>query len=95
MIDESARIERLERAVIEAAALLNIAYFAHQKLGLEGRGNSGLAHETRIFAMHFSDAETPKTPMHTMLKGDGRYWAWRLGLKVVLSASDQDVVDLL
>ena len=80
----SGRIVRLEKSLIEAYALLTVDYHAHQKMGLEGRGNSGLAHETRMFAMHFSEPETPKTPMHTILSGDGRYWKWRLDANEVL-----------
>jgi hypothetical protein len=35
-----------------------------------------------MFAQAFSDAETPKTPQHTMLKGTGRYWRfWTRNMK--------------
>jgi hypothetical protein len=65
----------------EAAELLRIAHHAHQKMGLEGEGNRGHSHEVRMFAMHFSQPETPKTPEHTILSGDGRFWKWWLAYK--------------
>lgn len=75
-------IERLRADLSEAEDLLQIAYYGHQKMGLEGRGADGLPHETRMFAQAFSDAETPKTPQHTMLKGTGRYWRfWTRNMK--------------
>jgi hypothetical protein len=67
----------LAKHLEEADELLEIAYYAHQKMGLEGRGNAGLPHETRIFAMHFSQPETPRTLEHVILSGDGRYWRFR------------------
>jgi hypothetical protein len=69
--------EATKKVLEEAWELLQCAYYAHQKMGLEGQGNRGLPHETRMFAAHFSQPETPKTPEHVILSGDGRYWKWR------------------
>lgn len=66
-------IERLRAELKEAEELLQTAFYAHQKMGLEGCGASGLSHEVRMFAQDFSIAETPKTPQHTILTGNGRY----------------------
>lgn len=77
--------DRTGRDVIEEAwALLHIAYQAHQKLGLEGKGDLGLSHEVRMFAAEFSQAEQPKTPQHMILSGTGRYWKWRNDVKELL-----------
>lgn len=68
----SEEIAMLKAQLREADQLLRIAHSAHQKLHMEGQGSSGLAHEVRMFALHFSRAEMPH--------GDGRfakYWAWR------------------
>ena len=70
-------LNEANRLINEAEKLLECAYYAHQKMGLEGCGNHGLSHEVRMFAMHFSQPETPKTPQHVILSGDGRYWKWR------------------
>lgn len=76
--DARAQIDRLEARLREADELLRCAHYAHQRLGLEGGGNRGYPHEVRIFAMHFSEAEEPKTPRRTILAGDGRFWRyWR------------------
>lgn len=74
----SAEIDRLKAELNEADDLLQVAYYAHQKMGLEGEGNRGHSHEVRVFAMHFSQPEKPKTPEHVILSGDGRYWKFRL-----------------
>ena len=67
----------IRKVLGEAWKLLEVAYHAHQKLGLEGQGNRGLPHETRMFAAHFSAPEPPKSQEHTILSGDGRYYEWR------------------
>jgi hypothetical protein len=76
-------IERLHELLQEAATLLQIAHYAHQKMGLEGQGNRGLPHETRMFAMHFSEPETPRTPEHIILAGDGRFRRWWAAYKAL------------
>jgi hypothetical protein len=82
---------RTLEALIEAEELLQVAHHAHQKMGLEGQGNRGLPHETRMFAAHFSQPEEPKTPDHTILSGDGRYFKWKKSLKAILSLPDGEV----
>lgn len=68
--------EATKKVLDEAAELLRIAHYAHQKMGFEGEGNRGHSHEVRMFAMHFSQPETPRTPEHTILSGDGRFQKW-------------------
>jgi hypothetical protein len=67
--------------IAEAWELLRIAHLAHQKLGFEGRGATGLSHEVRMFAAEFSEAQEPRTPQHTILTGTGRYRKWREAVK--------------
>jgi hypothetical protein len=78
LADAGRELEQLRAHLKEADQLLDVAYYAHQKMGLEGEGNHGYSHEVRMFASHFSRAETPRTPQHTILSGDGRYWRFRL-----------------
>lgn len=70
-------VERLRTHLKEADKLLEVAYRAHQKMGLEGEGARGHSHEVRMFALHFSQPETPKTPEHVILSGNGRYRRFR------------------
>lgn len=72
-----------QKVLEEAEELLRCAYYAHQKMGLEGEGNRGHSHEVRMFAAHFSRPEIPKTPEHVILSGDGRYEQWRRDLKAL------------
>lgn len=76
--------EATRKVLDEAYELLRVAYYAHQKMGLEGCGARGLPHETRMFAAHFSRPETPRTPEHTILSGDGRYQKWCQSVKDLL-----------
>lgn len=70
----------------EAAELLRIAHYAHQKMGLEGAGARGHPHEVRVFALHFGRPESPKSQAHTMLAGDGRFQKWWAAYKELVSS---------
>lgn len=73
-VDEHSEMERLRAVLREADELLEVAYYAHQKMGLEGRGDDcSLSSEVRWYALHFSRPEsTPLTP-GKLSSGDGRY----------------------
>ena len=60
----------------EAWKLLDIAYRHMGKNGLRDEGdNCSLPHETRMFALHFSDEDILEEP--GMRKGAGTYRDWR------------------